>query len=135
MKTLKLVTIFLLVGYITLANAMSVDDQINAIQSASAEDRVSHVNEFKENVAAISAEDRASAIAQLRSSMQASHQSVNRGSKNVDANRIHQMQEVQDLQMKQQMQQKHAGSQISHEHSIVGDKVKNSHGSNHGNRP
>ena len=70
MKLLKLSVTLALLGALTLGMAEdTIDEQIAAIQSASDEDRVELMNEFKENLSTLSEEERTEAITQLRSNV------------------------------------------------------------------
>lgn len=70
MKTLTLTVSLLLIGSLSLASAATIDEQITAIVNASPQERVELINAFKTEVAAMNEQERAAAIAQLRSSMQ-----------------------------------------------------------------
>jgi len=99
---------FVLLSTFSLAN--DIDSRIDAIEKASTpQERVRLVNEFKITLANMSANDRAEAINQLRSSMQ--------GSKNTQMmqtrmhSQMHQMNEIQNTISNQVMQQQNAISQ------------------------
>jgi hypothetical protein len=108
MKNLKLNLILLLLGFLSFSlHAETVDEQISAIINAPAETRVELVNEFKQTLAAMSAQDRASAIKQMRLSMH----NTNQQTQTEIRTRVHQMNNEQDIQASQKMNQKHTATQ------------------------
>ena len=62
----------MLLGTLTLgmADEISVDEQITAIQEAPAQERVQLMNQFKERLATMNADEREAAITQLRTQTQ-----------------------------------------------------------------
>lgn len=110
MKTLKLSATLLLLGTLTLGVAATIDEQIAAIQTATTqEERVALVNEFKATLSTLSAEDRAIAIDQLRSTMKAD--GVQAQTQTRERSRLGQMVEEGNMQRNQNMNQIQAGSQ------------------------
>lgn len=75
MKTIKLLAIMFLLGTLTLG-AVTIDEQIEAIQNATPEERVELVNELKTTLSTLSQEERMEAVSKLRESMQASGDQV-----------------------------------------------------------
>ncbi|NPA59904.1 MAG: hypothetical protein GXO30_05510 [Epsilonproteobacteria bacterium] len=103
---------FALLGTMSLADNIgsAVDLKIAAIEKASnPQERVKLVNEFKVTLANMSANERASAISQLRSSTQGKKTSQNMQIK--QQVQIHQMQDIQNAASQQMMQQQNAMSQ------------------------
>lgn len=134
MRTLKLTATLMLLGTLTLG-AATIDEQITAIGAAATpEERVILVNEFKETISALSADERAAAIAELRSSMsedgvQLQTQTQTR-ERTRERSRVNQMEQTDEMQRGQQMQQKQAGSQAMQQDQIgagagAGEQVKN----------
>ncbi|OIP54974.1 MAG: hypothetical protein AUK54_05000 [Helicobacteraceae bacterium CG2_30_36_10] len=112
MKTLKLSAALLLLGTLTLGVAATTDEQIAAIQTAETpEQRVALVNEFKATLSTLSAQDRATAIDQLRSTMQAEGAQAQTQTRAQERSRIGQMTEEGNMQRNQNMNQNQAGSQ------------------------
>ena len=125
MKIFRISIIALLFGmvlYIDLS-AATIDEQISAIQNATPQNRVGLVNDFKKTLSAMSSNERANAIAQMRSNM--NKHTV--GYQTKTKNRTHQMSQSDSMQRKQQMNQKQAGSQAKKQgqgtgHKFMGNK-------------
>ena len=97
---------------------MSIDQQIAAMQKASPQDRVKLMNQFKQQLASMNAEERSKSISHLREEMKANnnhteHQPQEDGMHN-EAQRD-QMQQSEHLQRMEQMQQRHGGDQYMQE--------------------
>jgi len=121
MKTLRLIATLMLFGSLTLGMAeATIDEQISAIQSATPEERVTLVNEFKETLSALSTEERTEAITQLRSTMSEDGEALQTQTqtKMRIRSRENQAEQTEDMQMSQQMQQKQAGTQAMQEGQI-----------------
>ena len=120
MNILKLSATLMLLGTLTLGMAATIDEQIAAIGDATPEDRVVLVNEFKETLAALSAEERAEAIAQLRASMSEDGEQLQTQTRTRtrERSRVNQMEQTEDMQRAQQMNQKQAGSQAMQQGQI-----------------
>lgn len=127
MKTLKLSAALLLLGTLTLGVAATTDEQIAAIQTAETpEQRVALVNEFKATLSELSAQERETAIDQLRSTMQADGGQVQTQTRTQERSRINQMTEEGNMQRSQNMNQHQAASQAmgqgSGSHNFMGNK-------------
>ena len=73
MKTLRLSATLVLLGALTAGVASTTDEQIVAIKTAATtQERVTLMNEFKAQLSTLSADERASAIDQLRATMKGS---------------------------------------------------------------
>ena len=119
MKTLGLVTTLMLLGTLTLGVAdVSVDEQIAAISNATPEERVALVNDFKETLATMNDDERAAAIAQMRSTMSSSGEQMQTQTQTRQRSRIGQMEQSEGMQHMQQMNQKQTGSQAMQQGSI-----------------
>lgn len=115
MKTFRLTLIIALLAsilYLDLS-ATTVDEQITAIVNATPDTRVELVNEFKQTLAIMSSDDRASAIAQMRSNM-----SLNKTQKRAQEH-VNQVAQSGDMQRTQQKNQQKAGSQAMQQHNGV----------------
>ena len=95
-------------GALTLgfADDISVDAEIEAIQSAPAQERVRLMNEFKEKLSLMNQEDRGEAISKLQAKTQTQTQE-----------RVQEMQmnNVRDMSQAQSMSQQQAGNQFAQE--------------------
>ncbi|WP_373002982.1 hypothetical protein [Sulfurimonas sp.] len=124
MNTLKLSATLMLLGSLTLGMSATIDEQVAAIGSATPEERVALVNEFKKTVSTLSTEERAEAIAQLRSSMNAKGDQVQTQTRERtrERSRIHQMEQTENMQRTQQMQQNRLGSGGNTPNKFMGNK-------------
>ena len=115
MKTVKVaVTTLLLLGSLIgvqadTINTTSIDAQLKEIQAASAHDRVKLMNEFKQQLSRMNAQERSEAIDEMRSQMQA-HQDTH--SEMQEHTQHEQMQQAEQMQHMQQLQEQHAGEQF-----------------------
>ena len=129
MKTITLsATALMLLGTLTLgmANEISVDEQITAIQEAPAQERVQLMNQFKTRLATMNESEREAAITQLRTQTKTQTQArlqekTAEGEVNAEAamtktrtmtqerSRVNEMQQTQQMQQGQQMQQQMQG--------------------------
>lgn len=111
MKTLKLTATLILLGTLTVG-AATIDEQIAAIGAAETqEERIELVNEFKETVSALSAEERDAAITELRATMNKDGEQLQTQTQTRERSRVNQMEQTEEMQRTQQMQQNQAGSQ------------------------
>ena len=96
---------------------ISVDQQIAAIQQATPQERVKLMNQFKQQLATMNAQERAKSISELREKMQ-SHSDHAADTHNTrthtDAQRD-QMQQNEKMHRMEQMQERHGGDQYMHE--------------------
>jgi hypothetical protein len=120
MKVITLsATALMLLGTLTLgmADEISVDEQITAIQEAPAQERVQLMNQFKERLATMNADEREAAITQLRTQTQTQTQArlqdgtaegeqIQTRTMTKERSRINEMQQTQQQQMQQQQMQK-----------------------------
>jgi Skp family chaperone for outer membrane proteins len=123
MRTLKLTATLMLLGTLTLGMAVTIDEQIAAIGAASTqEERVTLVNEFKETLSTLTAEERANAISELRANMSKSDDKLQTQTqtreRTREKSRVNQMEQTQEMQRGQQMQQNQAGSQAMQQNKI-----------------
>ncbi|WP_373035180.1 hypothetical protein [Sulfurimonas sp.] len=123
MKTLNLTATLMLLGTLTLGMAATVDEQIAAIEAAATpEERVTLVNEFKQTISALSAQERAEAITRLRANMNKDGEQLQTQTqtreRTRERSRINQMEQTQEMQRTQQMQQTQAGSQAMQQNKI-----------------
>lgn len=119
MKILKLSATLMLLGGLTLGISATIDEQIAAIQAASAEKRASLVNEFKTTLSTLGEEDRAAAIDQLKSTMQVNGEQLQTKTQTRDRSRVNQMNETQNRQESQKMNQNQVGSQFMQQNPSV----------------
>lgn len=71
MKSLRLSAVLILLGGLTVAMAeVSIDSQIEALETATAEERVELMNEFKSTISTLSQEERVAVIEKLYSSVE-----------------------------------------------------------------
>ncbi|MBU1657842.1 hypothetical protein KKG72_02180 [bacterium] len=123
MKALKLSATLMLLGTLTLGMAeVSVDTEIDAIQNATPQTRVGLVNEFKQTLSTLSAEDRAAAIEQFKASMQANGKELKTMTQTQtqtqtktqtrERNRVNQMEQTSSMQRTQQMNQHQTASNV-----------------------
>jgi len=125
----KTLCLSLLLGSTTLfANEQtSVDQQIAAMQQATPQERVKLMNQFKQQLANMNANERAKSIAQLREQMQQKNGQDHNNHAHSEAQRD-QMQQNEKMQRMEQMQQRHAGDQYMHEaEKEMGDMGNNFH--------
>ena len=125
MKFVKITLSVALLGLLSIASAedtatvdttVSVDAQIEAIQSAPAQERVQLMNQFKQRLMQMNQEDRMAAIQEMQSKMQTSQNSEAMG----DMTRTRTQEHTQEMQMQtneqmnhiQNMNQQQAGSQF-----------------------
>jgi len=105
----------------TSADTISVDAQIAAIQEAPAEERVRLMNQFKERLANMNAQDRMEAIEQLQTQMHAQgHETVTQNGTELhtqmqEHTQEMQLQATQDMTKMQNMNQHQAGEQFMNE--------------------
>ena len=119
MKTLKSTLILMILGTLTVALAdVSVDAQIAAIANAAPEERVSLVNKFKERLATMNGDERASAIAQMRSNTSSNTQAMRNQAQTKQRSRRGQMGQNEEMQKMQHMNQQQTGSQAMKQGTI-----------------
>ena len=117
MITSRLIATLTLLGTLTLGMAeVTVDDQIAAIVGATPEERVALVNDFKETLATMNDDERAAAIAQMRSSVSSTGEQTQTQTR--QRSRIGQMEQTDEMQRTQQMSQKRTGSQAMQQGNI-----------------
>ncbi|SFV66540.1 hypothetical protein MNB_SM-6-1037 [hydrothermal vent metagenome] len=171
MKFTKITLSVALLGVLTLGMAddaattntststpTSVDSQIEAIQSAPAQERVQMMNEFKQRLATMNQEDRMAAIQEMQAKMHgkaqtgrelgsAMHEEMkNKGmhmgkhaqERTQEMVQTHQMNANEHMTQMQHMNQTHAGSQFNHHMNMPGRDASsqgNMNMPNGGNRP
>jgi hypothetical protein len=113
MKTLKLSATLMLLGSLTLCVAeANVDAQISAIKSATAQERVRLMNEFKTTLSTMSEQEREAAIQKLRAGTPADGEQTKDRERVRDRVRVNQMDETRERQENQKMNQNQVGSQF-----------------------
>lgn len=113
MKTVKLSAVLLLLGSLnSLFAEVNVDAQIEALKSATPQERVRLMNEFKTTLSTLSQEEREAAIEQFRSSMDVENKQIQSRDRVRERVRANQMDEVKERQENQRMNQNQAGSQF-----------------------
>ena len=116
MRLTRISVLFLFLGALTLTWAQegakqSIDAQIKAIQNASAQDRVKMMNQFKERLANMNAQERSDAIAEMRTQMQTNH---TQNQEHMQS-RTEQMKHSEEMQRMDKVQQNHGGDQYMQE--------------------
>ena len=124
MKTLLWIPLlFISITCLSANETLSIDQQITAMQQATPQERVKLMNQFKQQLASMNAEERSKSITQLREKMQ---QNTQTASKMTHSNAQHdQMQQSEKLQRMEQMQQRHGGDQYIHEMRQEGGEIGN----------
>jgi hypothetical protein len=113
---------------LSASEQISIDQQITAMQNASPHERVKLMNQFKQQLASMNAQERSKSITRLREQMKAEGEHVN---DHVDKKENHteaqrdQMQQSEHLQRMEQMQQRHGGDQQMHEMKQEMDDISN----------
>ena len=92
----------------------SIDMQIQAINQAAPQERVKLMNQFKEQLASMNADERSVAISEMRSQMQG-HESKQTQQQMREHAQHDQMQHSEGMQRMDQMQERHAGEQLNRE--------------------
>lgn len=113
--------IALLLSFIltSLLAEVDVDAQIEALKSATPQDRVRLMNEFKTTLSTLSQEERAEAIEQFRSSMEVQNQQIQARERVRERVRLNQMDETMERQENQRMNQNQIGSQFIQQNPSV----------------
>jgi hypothetical protein len=113
MKTVKLSAVLLLLGSLnSLFAEVNVDAQIEALKTATPQERVRLMNEFKTTLSTLSQEEREAAIEQFRSSMDVENKQIQSKERIRERIRVNQMDEVRERQENQRMNQNQVGSQF-----------------------
>jgi hypothetical protein len=113
MKTLKLSAALILLGSLSsLFAEVDVDAQIEALKTATPQERVRLMNEFKTTLSTLSQEEREAAIEQFRSSMDVENKQIQSKERIRERVRVNQMDEVRERQENQRMNQNQVGSQF-----------------------
>jgi len=99
----------------TLQAEGSVDAQLRAIQQAPAAKRVELMNQFKQRLANMNAQERADTITQMRTQMQKQHDSHQPMMQERKNSRMEQMEHSENMQRREQMQQRQHGEQYMRE--------------------
>ena len=127
MKATKIILSLAVIGTLTLgfaATDVTIDAQIEAIQSAPASERAELMNEFKTQLSNMNAEDRSAAITQMQEhgeSGEMNHEQMQgRGAQMQEHASEMQMEHSQEMNRMQNMNQQQAGSQLGHENSMSG---------------
>ncbi|MBE0514500.1 hypothetical protein [Sulfurimonas sp.] len=120
MKTLKLSVALMLLGSLSFLLAeVEVDAQIEALKTATPQERVRLMNEFKTTLSTLSQEEREAAIEQFRSSMDAQNKQIQSKERIRERVRVNQMDEVRERQEDQRMNQNQIGSQYIQQNPSV----------------
>jgi uncharacterized membrane protein YccC len=103
MKTFKITTVMMLLGALTLGVAEdAIDTQISEINAAPVSERVELMNQFKQKLSTLSADERAEAISKLQTRTQTQVR---------EKNRVNQIEQTESMKRSEQMQQQ----QIMHQ--------------------
>ncbi len=96
---------------------LSIDQRITSIQKASPQERVKLMNQFKQQLASMNAQERSKSIAHLRKEMNTNEQHEDHSTNKEMRNEAQhdQMQQSERMQRMEQMQQRHGGDQAKHE--------------------
>ena len=109
-----ILTLFL--GTTVLSAQSSVDEQLKAIQNAPAAKRVELMNQFKQRLANMNAQERTAAINKMRTKMQShSQEHANEHKEMREHAQQNQMQQTERMQRMEQMQERHSGDQYMQE--------------------
>lgn len=120
MKTLKLSVALMLLGSLSFLLAeVNMDAQIEALKTATPQERVRLMNEFKTTLSTLSQEEREAAIEQFRSSMDAENKQIQSKERIRERVRVNQMDEVREIQEDQRMNQNQVGSQYIQQNPSV----------------
>lgn len=120
MKTVKLSAALLLLGSLSsLFAEVDVDTQIEALKSATPQERVRLMNEFKTTLSTLSQEEREAAIEQFQSTMDAQNKQIQSRERIRERVRLNQMDEVRERQENQRMNQNQVGSQFIQQNPSV----------------
>jgi hypothetical protein len=120
MKTVKLSAVLLLLGSLnSLFAEVNVDAQIEALKTATPQERVRLMNEFKTTLSTLSQEEREAAIEQFRSSMDVENKQIQSKERIRERVRVNQMDEVRERQENQRMNQNQVGSQFIQQNPSV----------------
>ena len=98
--------------------SISIDQQIAAMQKATPQERVKLMNQFKQQLATMNAQERAQSITQLQKQMKAQNNQNNQhlqGEQMQSEAQHQQMQQSEQMQRMEQMQQRHSGDQYQKE--------------------
>jgi len=118
MFSIKTIIILSLFGLLTLAfGQMSIDQQINAIQHASPEQRVQMMNNLKRNIATMQASQRTATINKLRANITQHKEAPSQQQYN-DGHQNEQMNHNNDLQHSEIMMQKEAADRYIQQNNI-----------------
>lgn len=113
MKTIRAGIALMLLGSLSAALAdVDVDAQIEALKSAPPQERVRLMNEFKKTLSTLSQEERAAAIEEFRSGMEAQNQQIQARERVRERVRLNQMDETMQRVEMQKMNQNQVGSQF-----------------------
>ena len=133
MKTLALQLILtLFLGALSSLFAEgSIDAQLRAIQNAPSAQRVKLMNQFKQRLAKMNAQDRAAAINTMRAQMSTSTKHAN--NEMHDRARQEQMQQSEHMQRMDKMQERHGWEQMDR-HNMDGRNMEDNYMNNMNNR-
>ena len=123
MRTTLWIPLFL--ASMTLLSAqepLTIDQQIEAIRKAAPQERVKLMNQFKQQLASMNAEERSKSISRLRTKIQGTQEHTASEQMNSEAQRD-QMQQNEHLQRVEQMQQQHGGQQIHEMETEMGENL------------
>lgn len=127
MKATKIILSLAMIGTFTLgfaATDVTIDAQIQEIQSAPASERVELMNELKTQLSNMNAEDRSAAITQMQEhgeSGEMNHEQMQgRGAQMQEHASEMQMEHGNEMNRMQNMNQQQAGSQLGHKNSRSG---------------
>ena len=111
MKTTGLGVLFMLVASLSIAE-VNIDTQIEALKTATAQERVELMNEFKTTLSTLSQEERAAAIEKFISNTETDSQQLKTRERARERVQVKQMDETMQRQESQRMNQNQVGSQF-----------------------
>lgn len=116
----KIITVSLFTSVLTLSFAMDVaiDEQIEKIRNAPAQERVKLMNQFKMRLHAMNKEERSQALGRMQAKMQSGGEMAQTLSRDRERVRQTQVENSADAVNTQNMHQKQIGSQMAHGHAV-----------------
>jgi len=113
MKQLSIPLLLTILTTLSAESNLSIDQQIAAMRQATPQERVTLMNQFKQQLATMNAQERAKSISQLREKMQ--QKSAQEEQTMHNKVQQDQMQQSEKIQRMEQMQQQHGGDQYMHQ--------------------
>lgn len=111
-KSILSVAVLLSAAFSALLAEVDIDSQVEALKSATPQERVRLMNEFKTRLSTLSQKERAEAVEQFRSGMEVENQQIQARDRARERVRVNQMDETMQRQENQRMNQNQIGSQF-----------------------